>query len=91
MPHLNFNLLFRANSTKFRKFIFCIIFPADKNITRVDLPDNVIGKGVGYTKQSLPKEHFIELYVTHIRTPDCFWLQLLKYATKVEELQEEMR
>ena len=71
--------------------LFRIIFPSDKNITRVHLPENVIGKGVGYSQQSLPEEYYIELYVTHIRTPDCFWLQLRKYGTELEALQDEMR
>jgi hypothetical protein len=57
----------------------------------VDVPENAIGKGVGYSQQSLPEEFDIELYVTHIRTPDCFWIQLLKYATEVTELQNNMR
>ena len=64
---------------------------ADKNIARVEVPENAIGKGIGYSQQSVPEEYYIELYITHIRTPDCFWIQLLKYQTELLELQNKIR
>ncbi|XP_028407750.1 tudor domain-containing protein 5-like isoform X2 [Dendronephthya gigantea] len=63
----------------------------DKNITKVYVPENAIGKGVGYTQQGLPDEFYIELYVTHIRSPDCFWIQLRKFSSELEGLQHNIR
>lgn len=55
------------------------------------MPENAIGKGVNFSQQSVPEEFYIELYVTNIRTPGLFWIQLLKYETELVTLQKNMR
>jgi hypothetical protein len=55
------------------------------------VPENAVGKGVGYSQETVPEEFFIELYVTHVRTPDCFWIQLMKNEEELTNLQTNMR
>lgn len=63
----------------------------ERNLNKVPLPDEAVGKDVLYQTPSLPSKNYIEVYVTNIRTPDCFWIQLMECSSALIDLQNEIR
>ena len=54
------------------------------------MPEDAIGKGVCFCSQILPESGSLGVYVTHIKSPDCFWVQLEEYGADLKDLEEKL-
>ena len=61
-----------------------------KNITTIHVPDDAVGKGICFPPYVLPVSESIGVYVTHIKSPDCFWVQLVEHGNDLKELEENI-
>ena len=73
-------------------FYFSFFFHVtEKNMTKIHLPENGVGKGGCYCQLTMPDTDTNDVFVTHIKNPGCFWVQLITHYDQLTEIENEIR